>query len=205
MPTVALKGDFGGSLAEFITSPAWPEFIPLYLESVNTDKYAKLLAAVEKTIASGTKKQKGDSLEDLAECFLESIKAFKVEKNLNTKTGELDRYLKVSRIPGTFLDDWPIYVPIECKNWKKPADTREISILHTKAEKMRSSRGFMFSRCGVTGNESTDGWGQIRDLFSSKGYVTLVFDLNDLRKIVDGESPLKMIEQQQSRVCLGLI
>ncbi|MFC2010775.1 hypothetical protein ACFLUR_00585 [Chloroflexota bacterium] len=198
-----MKDRVGGSLQDLIERPEWPYFIPSQLIDLESVKYADSLRRVEKAFPSGTAKEKGDSLEELADCLLGSIKAFKVNPKELTPSGELDRYLTVSKIPGTLLQDWSTYVPVECKNWGEPVGVQVINDLYAKAKKMGSNRGILFSREGVTGTANFDGWREIVNLFVSDRYVTIVINLEDLKSIESGTNPLDVIERYQRAVHVG--
>ncbi len=203
MPPVSGTHKSGGSLQELTKRPEWIDFIPSQLVALDRDKYSELLGRVEESLLSGTNKEKGDSLEELADFLLSSIKAFIVGQKTNTSTGELDRFLKISKIPGTFLCDWSLYIPVECKNWNDPVGGDIIDHLYAKARNMDANRGILFSREGVTGNMSHDGWRQIVNLFQNSRYITIVVDIDDLRSINAGTCPLHIIEQCQEKVILS--
>lgn len=204
MPSVGVAHQTGGRLLDLVAIPEWVEFVPSQLVTLDLTKYAELLNRVEETLVSGTNKEKGDALEELAEFLLNSIRAFKVEAKTNTATGELDRVLTVSTIPGTFLQQWSSYVPLECKNWNEAVGPGEVDRLYRKACNMRANRGILFSSKGVTGRVGQDGWGEICNLFSQEGYITIVITLEDLQRIKEGICPLKIIENRQRELHLSI-
>jgi hypothetical protein len=203
-PPESTKSHSGGFLLkELIISQAYHDFIPSHLVNIDLSRYNDLLTKVETAITSGTNKEKGDTLEELADYLFKSIRAFQVGKRTNTATSEIDRFLKVSKIPGTFFQDWSSYAPIECKNWSSRVGKPVINDLYGRAVNMKSNVGILFSRQGVTGNMNSDGWRQIINLFNTERYVTIVITIEDLKQIGAGFCPLTLIEDRQASVHLG--
>jgi len=169
------------------------------LVSLEEVKYRVSLDRVKYALAAGSNRDKMVSLEDLAQILLDSVPEFTVNGKKRTRTGELDLWLEVAKIPGTLTQDWVGWPPVECKNWNEPVGSGEVLKLRGKAEEMGANRAILFSSRGVTGG-AHDGWRVIQDQFNKDRFITYVFDLNDLEEISKTLDPIAVFKRLQNDI-----
>jgi len=183
IPTTESRADIS-NLANFIKTH--PEPKKNLLEEFNTS----LRSALE----AETNKDKGESLEGLAQILIDMIEGLDViEKNVNTETEEIDLLVKNEsplpfwmRLPNPFL--------VECKNWSKPVGAKEIRDFKGKMDEI--SFRIMIAINGVTGKGERDAAkGVIRDARKQKNHI-VILDKEDLGDIAKGMHPAEKINEK---------
>jgi hypothetical protein len=158
----------------------------------------KFESAVEAMDNADSSQERGEAFEELAGILLEAMPFIRVrEQNLRTRTSELDLVVEYTgadeekifdKVSSDFL--------IECKHWSKPVGSDPVGNFIQKMDKLSIDFGIMFARNGVTGDEETDGTGQIRDALIQKDMVILVIDGGDIKRLLSGESFYQMLDQK---------
>ena len=149
-----------------------------------SDELIDAIAKVEKAQLSH---EKGTSLEELANLLLNGTRGLSVKyRNLRTRTSEIDLVIEyqpqVQKIPA--LEDVGRYFLVECKNWSKPVGASNVRDFIGKLEACRVNLGLVFSRNGLTGeNSGGDAVGAIRKHFDQFGRIVLVIAMDDLRSM----------------------
>lgn len=153
--------------------------------------------ALEAMDNADTSQERGDAFEELAGVLMEAMPFIKVrEQNLRTKTSELDLVVEYTGADETkIFDKVSSDFLIECKHWSEPVGSDPVGNFIQKTDKLSVDFGIMFARNGITGDEQTDGYGQIRDALIQSGKVILVVDNEVIERILDGESFYQILDE----------
>lgn len=154
--------------------------------------------ALEAMDNADSSQDRGDAFEEFAGVLMESMPFIRVrERNLRSRTNELDLVVEYTGADETkSFDKVSSDFLIECKNWSDPVGSDAIGNFLQKKDKLRVDFGIMFTRKGITGDEQTNGYGQIRDALIKDDNVILVIDNEDLESILNGESFYKILDEK---------
>lgn len=160
---------------------------------IDLKKFEDALEAMDN---ADTTQERGDAFEELAGVLMEAMPFIRVrDQNVRTKTSELDLIVEYTgadkkkifdKVSSDFL--------IECKHWSEPVGSDPVGNFIQKMDKLNIDFGIMFARNGVTGDEQTDGYGQIRDAFIQSQKIVLVVDNEVIDRILDGENFYKILD-----------
>lgn len=144
-------------------------------------RYQTLLAAVR---SAKTTKDKGASLEDFCDYLFSSLDGVAVEyRDALSKSEEIDLVLWNAQTDEVFraLDS---VVFVECKNWTKPVEAKELDAFISKLRRKELKFGFFIAANGVTGDflNGNDGSGAVDIIKSAlqSGIRVIVMTLQDL-------------------------
>jgi len=84
------------------------------------------------------------------------------------------------------LEEMGTPILIECRNWSVPMPAKAVRDFGGKLRDRRIRTGIIVSMKGVTGSENTDAKEAVRTFLTRDNIQILVFDENDLEKIVKG-------------------
>lgn len=142
--------------------------------------------------------ERGDAFEEFAGVLMEAMPFIRVrERNLRSRTNELDLVVEYMGADETkIFDKVSSDFLIECKHWLEPVGSDPVGNFIQKMDKLSVDFGIMFARNGITGDEQTDGYGQIRDAFIQSDKVILVVDDEDIERILDGESFYSILDEK---------
>lgn len=145
-----------------------------------------------------TSQERGDAFEEFAGILMEAMPFIRVrERNLRSKTNELDLVVEYTGADETkIFDKVSSDFLIECKHWSEPVGSDPVGNFIQKMGKLSVDFGIMFARNGITGDEQTDGYGQIRDAFIQSDKVILVVDDEDIERILEGENFYHIIDEK---------
>ena len=154
--------------------------------------------ALDAMDSAETSQERGDAFEEFAGVLMEAMPFIRVrERNLRSRTNELDLVVEYMGADETkVFDKVSSDFLIECKHWSEPVGSDPVGNFIQKMEKLRVNFGIIFARNGVTGDEQTDGYGQIRDAFMQSNKVILVIDNEDIERLLEGESLYQMIDEK---------
>lgn len=151
----------------------------------------QLTKLIEHAEAATTNDAKGRSLEALARYLFASVPSLTCKyANLHTRSSEIDIIVEYSPSQGRLpvFEELGRYCFVECKNWSQPVGAKHIRDFIGKLEKCRVKLGIVFAKNGVTGtNSGLDALREISSSYDRNGPVVLIFPLEDLRSISDGE------------------
>jgi hypothetical protein len=160
-----------------------------------TDKpspHGKLVDLIEGVEQAATNDEKGRSLEALARFLFNSTPSLHCKyTNLQTRSSEIDLVIEYDRSVGQIplFEELGRYCLVECKNWSKPVGVGPMRDFMGKLDKCKTRLGVIFSKNGVTGVDSgADALREIQSRFDRDGVFLLVFSLEDLRNIKDGNA-----------------
>lgn len=142
-----------------------------------------------------TSKEVGDKLEEAVHyLFSCTSDIFVPNGSLSTDTSQLDNNVEV-RVRQGFLDRWPPYILVECKNWSGKVGKPEVCDFIKKIEDSNCHVGILFARKGITGSEYKDAEGKLT-LAANRGFVVIVLTDNHLDKLCNGRNFIEMLETE---------
>lgn len=149
---------------------------------------------------------KGKSLEKIVCFILEHIGIFDVKKNFRTHTNELDQLLMLNNIGKGFLASGLIDKRLEqiigeCKNYQNKVSVTYVGKLCSLLMTTDTKIGILFSYKGISGKKWDNACGLVRKFYLCKEkkedrYCILDFNLEDFKRINEGISILKIIEEK---------
>jgi hypothetical protein len=157
----------------------------------NSRFYPDLKVAIERVYCAKTSVEKGKSLEDLAECFVNLFKGLKVVgRNVRVEAEELDLVVK-NEVEKIFWQRLGAPIIVECKNWTKRVGANEIRNLVLKMREVTTA--FLITTHGVTskGGALTE----ILEARKNRKYI-LVFDIGDIEEILRGTNPEEIVKNK---------
>ena len=128
-------------------------------------------------------------MESLAQYHFSSLEGFYTEPSTRTGPYELDAIITNSS-NHPFLRTLDTYIPIECKNWREPIGSPEITQFIGKLSLFKCNTGILVSREGIkeeTVNELS------KDAYRRKNIYVLVFDAGDIRSVVEGKDLVSLL------------
>jgi len=182
-----------------------PDFLSLNDSDFFQIDCKKFELLIKAAINSKTKDEKKRSLEELGYYLFSCILNCKVvERNKRTPTSELDILIENNNVFHPFLKELGRYIPIECKNWKKPVGASEIRDFGTDIKNRKFKTGILISKAGITGDRKfrTDAYGELKEFFRD-GIKIYVLSLRELEKIKKGENLLTLLREKDRELHLN--
>lgn len=154
--------------------------------------------ALEAMDSADTSQERGDAFEEFAGILMEAMPFIRVrERNLRSRTNELDLVVEYTGADDTkIFDKVSSDFLIECKHWSEPVGSDPVGNFIQKMDKLSVDFGIIFARNGITGDEQTDGYGQIRDAFIQSDKVILVIDDEDIERLLGGKSLYNILDEK---------
>ncbi|MDB2276544.1 restriction endonuclease [Halorubrum ezzemoulense] len=154
--------------------------------------------ALEAMDSADTSQERGDAFEEFAGILMEAMPFIRVrERNLRSRTNELDLVVEYTGADDTkIFDKVSSDFLIECKHWSEPVGSDPVGNFIQKMDKLSVDFGIIFARNGITGDEQTDGYGQIRDAFIQSDKVILVIDDGDIERLLGGKSLYNILDEK---------
>ena len=154
-----------------------------------------------------TTKEKGELLEKISAFVLEkSGSLFSVQKNVRTRTNELDQLVSLNPSGKFFAKNGLIsnYFEnfiCECKNYNKKVSVTYVGKLYSLMQTCNLNFSILFSYYGVTGSGWNDSSGLIRKIYlstngSHNNSCIIDFNLTDFKAIKDGDNLLDIVERK---------
>jgi hypothetical protein len=191
-------------LARFVSSrhrPARTTECDLFVP--NLPSLSALMAALG---GAGTSREKGYALEELALNLFSSVNGFEVRGfRERTRTGENDLVVRNLVTVDPVIAAFGEYLIVECKHWKKPADTKAVDRLIAKVRSASGRCGVLLSRKGVTGvrgkPKQEDASLEIVKAFHRDDVYVLVLTEHDLSEMVNGNANLlKLMVEEYEKI-----
>jgi hypothetical protein len=158
----------------------------------NVEYLNELMRRVNEAVEGNDNAFKRKTLESLAQYLFSSVEGLFVQPSTRTSTYELDGII-TNTANNPFLKTLDTYIPIECKNWKEPIGSPEITQFIAKLSLYKCNIGVLISRSGMkegTVNELR------KDAYRRLGIYVLVFDEDDIKSILGGKDIISiMIEK----------
>jgi hypothetical protein len=158
----------------------------------NVEYLNELLRQVNEASIGKDNDIKRKTLENLAQYLFSSVEGLYVQPSTRTSTYELDG-LVTNTANHPFLKTLDTYIPIECKNWKKPIGSPEVTQFIAKLSLYKCSIGILFSKNGIkkeTVNELR------KDAYRRLNVYVLVFDENDVKSIIEGKDIISLMVEK---------
>lgn len=179
-----------GKLTLYDKLKLYPEII---LEETINNKRSQLQSLLEKIKNPSINDNLGLILEDFAKMFLESHYLKFNHARRRCEAGEIDLDFTVKRFEATLFYEFSYLLIVECKNWKKKVGAPEIRVFCSKVREVNGNIGIVFATKGIT----KDGTRIIRDSYKRDKIVVLVFELQDLEKVINKQYNLYEILHQK--------
>jgi hypothetical protein len=191
-------------LARFVSSRHRPA------RTTECDLFAPNLPSLEALAAAlegaGTSREKGYALEELALNLFDSVNGFEVRSFREpTRSGENDLVVRNLVTVDPVIAAFGEYLIVECKHWKKPADTKAVDRLIAKVRSAGARCGVLLSRNGVTGvkgnRKREDADLEIVKAFHRDDVYILVLTEKDIRAILAGnENLLRLMVEEYEKI-----
>lgn len=140
--------------------------------------------------------RKGRLLEDLLELLLKSVPGFFVTPRRTGIDEEFDMVVRLDATADAFWQQEGQYLIVECKNWSRPTDPKELDRFAAKLERRfgRARLGFFVAAGGFTEGFRTT-------LAAMRRGSTLVvpIDRDDLERLVEAESRSDVLKALHQR------
>lgn len=139
--------------------------------------------------------RKGRLLEDLMELLLKSIPGFVVKHRRRGLDEELDLIVRNESSDPLWSKEGP-YLLVECKNWSRPCDPKELSHLVDKLRSRfdRATLGFFVAAGGFT--KGFHSWlGKRRE----SNHLVVPIDHTDLERLVDASDRSEVLKELHQR------
>ena len=139
--------------------------------------------------------RKGRLLEDLLELLLKSVPGFFVTPRRRSLDEEFDLVVRLDAAEAFWQQDGQ-YVIVECKNWSRPCDPKELDRFAAKLERRfgRVRLGFFVAASGFT-----DGWRSTLATMRRGSTLVVPVDGNDLERLVEAESRSDVLKALHQR------
>lgn len=155
----------------------------------NSEYLRWLLELVEAASRGNDASEKRITLENLAQYLFSSIEGFNVEPSTRTGPYELDGIITNSS-NHPFLRTLDTYIPIECKNWREPTGSPEVTQFIGKLSLFKCNTGILISKKGIknkTVNELR------KDAYRRSNIYILVFDSKDIGSIIQSKDLVSIL------------
>ena len=139
--------------------------------------------------------RKGRLLEDLMELLLKSIPGFVVKNRRRGLDEELDLIVR-NESSDPFWSKESSYILVECKNWSRPCDPKELSHFVDKLRSRfdRATLGFFVAAGGFT--KGFHAWlGKRRE----SNHLVVPIDRADLQRLVEASDRSEVLEELHER------
>ncbi len=137
--------------------------------------------------------EKGDNigliLESLACNLLKSPYLQFNRSRRNCEAGEIDLDFTVKRFPTTLFAEFDYLLLVECKNWGNKSGAPDLRVFRDKVRETGAKVSIFLSKKGITRDAKII----IRNAYLVDGIVILVFDANDLDRIINRSENLYKI------------
>jgi CheY-like chemotaxis protein len=140
--------------------------------------------------------RKGRLLEDLLELLLKSVPGFVVASRRPGIDEELDLVVRIEATSDPFWRHDGQYLLVECKNWSRPCDPKELHHLLGKLRLRfgRARLGFFVAAAGFTG-----GFRTTLAAMRNESLLVVPIDRDDLERLVEAESRSEVLKALHQR------
>ena len=155
----------------------------------NSEYLRRLLELVKAASGGNDASEKGKTLENLAQYLFSSIEGFNAEPSTRTGPYELDAIITNSS-NHPFLRTLDTYIPVECKNWREPIGSPEVTQFIGKLSLFKCNTGIIVSKQGIkdeTVNELR------KDAYRRSNIYVLVFNVSDIHSIIQGRDLVSLL------------
>jgi hypothetical protein len=141
-----------------------------------------------------TNEIKGDSLETIASYLFLLIPGWIPRRNLRNEAFETDIVVRnYSPTADLMADIFGRDFIVECKNWKDPIGVKDLGYFLLRMSLTHAKFGVLFSRQGITGNDTTDAKSLLKRAFHESNSICVVVTLEDLRDLEKGGATFRSL------------
>lgn len=149
---------------------------------------------------------KGTGLELLAQYLLSSIPGWRTRRRVRTPSTDYDVMCVLEGVSVDFRGDLGRFVVCECKDWSTAVDFTAVAKFARVLESAKCRCGILLSRHGVTGKGTTrDAAREMLKVYQDTGIAILVFDLNELKLVIDGANLIQLLRDKYEQVRLDTL
>lgn len=168
------------TLSALSANPLFEKAFAMAECQIDPDQYA---AGLDRVRAASTNKEKGDSLEWLADFMLRAVPLFDVQGPQEGIGYQLDNTIFVRNIQGSLTQNWGDWVYVECRRKDEAVEAKEMRDFLGKFYE-RCQVGILFTWSGVTEGATEE----IRGASRFKKQYVLVITGSDLQDVLDGRN-----------------
>jgi len=134
---------------------------------------------------------KGKSLEKLISYLMESINGIEIiDTRLRLEAEEIDILLSNN----AFIH-WGGTLIVECKNWSKKVNSKEIVVFKDNMRKLDCSTGIFVAFSGITGDDYSNAQLIVREALQESRHI-IVLNWDDIEKVEDGDTWIKLLKHR---------
>jgi CheY-like chemotaxis protein len=143
--------------------------------------------------------RKGRLLEDLMELLLKSIPGFIVKSRRRGRDEELDLIVRNESTDALWGKDSQYFL-VECKNWSRPCDPRELNHFLMKLQRRfdRAKLGFFVAASGFT-----SGFHTTLATERKSSHLVVPIDRTDLQRLVEAKDRSEVLKELHQRTVEG--
>jgi hypothetical protein len=153
----------------------------------------------------GLRKTRGLNLEYLAQYLLSNIPGFLPRRRLIAESTDYDILCKLQGVFSDFRSEIGKYFICECKDISEKINVSIIYKFYRVLKSSKANLGLIFSIRGESGSDQFKFANrEIIKIFQSDEIIILIFDLEDIQKIIKGENFQGMIRKKYEGIRLDL-
>lgn len=150
------------------------------------EELVELKELLEQTRSASTNKEKKETLTELTKRIIRANDCLEISyEDTRGLDSEFD-LMVINECRQRTLEEMGTPVLVECRNWSVPMPAKSVRDFGGKLRDKNIQTGIIVSMKGVTGSEKTDAKEAIRTFLTRDNISILVFDENDLEKMVEG-------------------
>ena len=159
-------------------------------------KSVELKKLLERVRSASTNKEKKETLTELTKIIIKTVDGFEISyEDKRGLDSEFD-LMVINECKQRTLEEMGTPLLVECRNWSVPMPAKAIRDFGGKLRDKNIQTGIIVSMKGVTGSEKTDAKEAIRTFLARDNINMLVFDENDLEKIVEGKKFAELLRRK---------
>jgi len=160
------------------------------------EELVELKKLLEQVRFASTNKEKKETLTKLTKRIINMIDGLEISyEDTRGLDSEFD-LMVINECKQRTLEEMGTPFLVECRNWSFPMPAKAIRDFGGKLRDRNIQTGIIVSMKGVTGSEKTDAKEAIRTFLTRDNINILVFDENDLEKIVEGKTFAELLRSK---------
>jgi hypothetical protein len=145
----------------------------------------------------------GKALESIADYVLSCMPGCRTSRRKRSRSSEYDLVCALEGVGADFRTEFGRYFVCECKDWKKAVDFSAIAKFCRVLDSIRAKFGIIFSPKGISGAKGSKyAENERRKIFHERSIVLVVIDLEDLKKLSDGDSLITLLRKKYEQIRL---
>ncbi len=149
--------------------------------------------------------KQGKVLETIADYVLSCMPGCRTSRRKRSRSSEYDIVCALEGVGVDFRTEFGRYFVCECKDWKKAVDFSATAKFCRVLDSIRAKFGILFSPKGISGSSGSKyAENERRKIFHERSIVLVVVDLEDLKKLSEGESFISLLRKKYEQVRLDI-